>query len=341
MAVIVIRLSACLFAAMLWVSQAHSGLLLSVDAILSSPAMTLGELESTWANPVKGNYAHGRARASSVFSLTPDVSFGLQVRFDHLLTFNYQTALFYSALENNRVLDGRYDLELSVNSASGQSGFIDYFIPLSSHVDINVRAHLISANRLQLGTLKGLGTVDGSQIHYQWYLDYAYDENRIFSEPRYDVRGWGHAFDMDLRAIYGNNTFKVQVEDIFHRLYWEGIEQDKGCLNRPLTISCNVQRKASSVTQTLPVHLSTSWSYQGSSGYNMGVEVQSWARYQALEIRAGADAFLAGYDLINETYHIGYESQYLKVKWGTDQLDIHEAKHWQLAFEINWPLYDI
>jgi len=53
------------------------------------------------------------------------------------------------------------------------------------------------------------------------------------------------------------------------------------------------------------------------------------------------DRILFNYDWHNKTYNLGYESEYLRVKWGFDQFNYHGANQWQILLDVTWPIYDL
>lgn len=315
---------------------------IKTEMLLSSPAIELSDFNSSWAKPDNGRYAQARARIATQFTLGHYWSVGLQKRWDYLLGFNQETAQFYSGLENNHIQDGQYSLDLSVNAARSKSVFVQYFIPLSSSTQVELRAHAIKGGRIQKGRLSGLGYATNNQLGYNWQLDYAYDENRLFESGKYSATGWGHSFDANLTTRLGTlSTVKISLEDLWHHIYWQDLKQDEGCLNRPLTSDCSVSSKQQTYTQILPVFGRITWDYRFLNHYSMLFEYQHWQRFQGVLMGVKAKSWHASYDLTNETYNLGYESTHLTVKWGTDQLNINNAKHWQMTLDMNWPFYDL
>ncbi len=317
-------------------AQQHIGV--ASDIMGASPAMALDQLESSWANPAKGRYAQARARFNTYVSLSSSFTLGFQRRWDYLLSFSQETAQFYSRLESNQIEDGVYSLDFAVNAAQGDALYLQYLIPLSFNSSIEITGYVIQGNRIQEGRLTGQGQVQGSQLSYDWQLDYAYDENQLFDTPRQHVSAWGHSFDLAYSTrLNEQQRLAVSVEDLFYVLYWDAVPQDRGCLSRPMSSSCSVYSAEGAHTQRLPVFAKASWSYSGAV-HTAWVGLESWQRYNGL--RLGWKAYGAGvdFDVLNEKLNIGYESSRLKVKWGFDDIDPSNAKHWQLNLDMNWPI---
>ncbi|NVK38638.1 MAG: hypothetical protein HWE18_11995 [Gammaproteobacteria bacterium] len=311
---------------------------IEADILAASPAMAIDDIESSWENPSNGRYAQARGRLSTYLEMSAQFTLGVQRRWDYLLGFSQETAQFYSRLENNQIEDGTYALDFSVNAAQSDALFAQYFIPLSFESSLEVTAYLLKGERMQDGRLTGEGNVQGSNLSYDWQLDYAYDENRLFDSGRDSLTGWGHSFDLAFSAqINPDHLLKVAVKDLFYAIYWQDVPQDKGCLNRPLSSSCSVYSSRQQHTQIFPAFVRTQWLVtQQNHTYRFAAE--AWHRYTGLLMGWGYEGFAADVDVMNEKLNIGYESSWLKVKWGLDNLNASEAKHWQLNLDVNWPI---
>ena len=308
------------------------------DALLASPAMEIEDLESSWENPSKGRYAQARVNIESYVQLDAQFQLGVEQRWHYLIGFSQETAQFYSRLENNAIDNGTYELDLKINGAQADGAFLQYFIPLSSSGWMKFKSHLLKGQRVQQGRLSGKGVVDDSSLSYDWHLDYAYDENRIFDGPRTQLSGWGYSFDVyAFNQINENHSLYLSLEDVFYTLHWQDVEQDSGCLDRPLTAACRVFTTRESYTQRFPVFAKLKWGYQVQD-IKASLELQAWQRYRALWLGLDYDGMQLEIDGINEMLNLGYESSRLKVKWGFDDIRFAQAKHWQLTLDMNWPI---
>lgn len=311
---------------------------LRADVLLSSPAMELDKLESSWQSPSHGNYAQGRAVLETYVEISDRFELGVEERMHYILGFSEATAQFYSRLENNDIDNGVYDLSLSINAAQARGVFAQYFIPLSSSNWIKLKAHVLKGLRVQDGDLSGQGSVTDAGFNYDWQLDYAYDENRILDGQQRDVTGWGYSFDIyAFTQLNDQHSLLLSLEDLFYTLHWQNIDQDNGCLDRPLTVNCSVFTERSSYDQRFPVFAKLEWGYT-IDDLKTSVEAQAWQRYRALLLGVDYHGAQFEVDAVNEMLNIGYESARLKVKWGFDQIDFAQAKHWQLTLDMNWPI---
>ncbi|MFY0641213.1 MAG: hypothetical protein JXR16_09220 [Bermanella sp.] len=325
----------CLISNSAWAEQIAG---LRTDILLASPAMAIDDIDSSWQNPSPGDYAQARARLEAYFTINSRWTVGFEKRWHYLLNFSEDTAQFYSRLENNTIENGEYDLSLSINAASSKGAFAQYFIPLSSKVSILLTGHLLKGDRIQDGELSGAGVVSDASLSYEWQLDYAYDENRIFEAPRKNESAWGYSFDLNMQwQLNKKQTLELAIEDLLYTLYWNGVDQDKGCLDRPLSVDCSVYSSREAYTQTFPMFVRVKWQYDFES-VQTSIEAQTWQRYNALLLGVGQYGFQAQFDTINEKINLGYESSRVKVKWAFDQADFAQAKHWQLSLDMNWPI---
>ena len=325
----------CLISNSAWAEQTVG---LRTDVLLASPAMAIDEIDSSWQNPSSGDYAQARARLETYFHLNSQWAFGLEKRWHYLLGFSEDTAQFYSRLENNAIESGDYDLSLTINAASSSGVFAQYFIPLSSKINMLFTGHLLKGERIQDGQLSGAGSVSDDGLSYVWQLDYAYDENRIFESARKHESAWGYSFDLNMQwQLNQEQHVEFTLEDVLYTLYWDALDQDKGCLDRPLSAGCSVYSARDAYTQTFPIFARASWQYDFESA-EASVEAQAWQRYKALLLGVSLHGFQAQIDTINEKINLGYESSRVKVKWGFDQAEFAQAKHWQLSLDMNWPI---
>ncbi|MFT5594821.1 MAG: hypothetical protein ACI8SR_003221 [Oceanicoccus sp.] len=338
-----VALRSCVFIVMACVllsqnawSQQAVGLRSSI--LLASPVMAIGDIDSSWQGPSSGNYAQARAVIESYFQVNQHWALGVERRWHYLLAFSEDTAQFYSRLENNNIENGDYDLSLSINAASSDGVFAQYFIPLSSYANFWVKVHLLKGSRMQDGDLVGSGEVSDSNLAYDWQLDYAYDENRIFESPRKHASAWGYSFDLNMQVRLNDaQRIVLSLEDVLYSLHWQAIDQDEGCLNRPLTSNCSVYTSRSSYVQQFPVFAKLHWQYHFDE-LKTTLEAQAWQRYRALILGVDYGGMQLEVDGINEMLNLGYESSRLKVKWGFDKIYISQAKHWQLTLDMNWPI---
>jgi hypothetical protein len=306
--------------------------------LLASPAMEISELDSSWQNPSSGSSAQARASIETYFKVNNRLELGIEKRWHYLLKFSEDTAEFYSRLENNAVANGQYDLSLSINAATSEGFFAQYFIPLSSGIDFWIKAHVLKGGRVQKGELSGKGQVNDSSLSYDWQLDYAYDENRIFENPRKSASAWGYSFDLAMKAkLSDEQRLSASLEDLMYTLHWDKLDQDKGCLNRPLTPDCSVYTSRSTYTQRFPIFAKLQWAYDFEA-VSATLETQAWQRYRALLLGIDYQGMQVEVDAINEMINLGYESTVLKVKWGFDKINFAQAKHWQLTLDMNWPI---
>lgn len=337
------------------------------DLRVLSPVTEITELEKGWQGNRSGNYAQAQMKAGSDWVLGNGFVIGVQRRLDYLVHFDRATSDFYAALEQSELPEGQYPLNLEVNAAKAEGFKLGYFIPLSNFVSLSVSGYLWSGDRVQQGSLSGLGEIGpNQQISYEYQLDYAYDEQRILDGDRFGVSAWGHSFDVELEA---KNRLGTQLElgfyDLYYRLYWEAVGLDNGCLVRPLIAnpSCSVfsdkasfdQSLSSSSVMAVKQDLAGLGALGTFEGYSLSARYEAWSRYAAYWV--GAEANLAdtglakrvlggglngeisaAYELKEDLLALGYESQRLKVEYRFDDLSFSSARFAQFTLDVFWPL---
>ncbi len=314
---------------------------------VASPVINIEKINSNWSQINSARYIQAKARLGSQFYLQgylkQIVSFGIESRFDYLLHFDPQSAYFYQKLENQSIQAGQYNLDIEVNSVWSHGFFAQYFIPLSSFSGFNelsVTAHILKPQEVQQGALIGSGQVNADDsFAYAYQLDYLYDENRLTDTLAEKVSGWGHSFDLSYEHVSkdGFNAY-MAIEDAFYTYYWQSVNQDVGCLSRPIRATCSVKTTVESAKQTLPHTLTLRLSQQLNNKVGIRLQALQWSRFRALKMGAAWHTWSLQQDVINDISHLTYESDMVRLNLATDKLNLSQAKHWQLALDIVWPI---
>lgn len=333
------------------------------DLRVLSPVTEISELEGGWQGNRSGSYAQAQMKAGSDWLVGNGFVIGVQRRLDYLVHFDRATSDFYAALEQAELPEGRYPLNLKVNAAKAEGFKLGYIIPLSNYVSLSLAGYLWSGDRVQQGTLTGLGEIGTNQaISYEYQLDYAYDEQRILDGPRFGVSAWGHSFDVELDASNKQGTqFSLSLRDIYYRLYWEGVGLDDGCLVRPLIANpaCSVASSSGQFDQSLPSStdvlvrqdLQALSGNEAFDGLTLLARYEAWSRYQAYwvggEVNLASSNALGGslnghlsaaYEIKQDLFALGYESRRLKVEYRFDDMSFSSARFAQLTLDVFWPL---
>ncbi len=306
----------------------------------SSPVIALNEFDSNWADAGQGTYAQASTRLGIGFKVKGRWAFGVENRLDYLLHFSEGTAQFYKQLENEGLSEGDYPLQLSINALSGDSVFAQYFIPLSSESSISIKSYFLQPNRVQYGFFNGVGHVSASgEASYSYNLNYRYKENELSELPGMSVQGWGHSFDVEYDVTFASGWhFAGKWQDVFHKIYWSAINQDQGCLSRPVNAQCFVKTSLLQETQSLPVYTQLLLETPSNKGYSGYALAGQWARYDSLIVGGRLLGFSAGVDLLNDAIHLAYESDMVRLKLASDQVQFTQSKYLQVSVDIYWPI---
>lgn len=338
MAVAVIRLLFYLLIVVSTKSQAEQ-LGFYFDARLNSPATKLDHVIGDWQSTVNGDYAYGIARMGSWFELDNNWLVGVEKRVNHYLEFSNESAFFYGQLENQNISPGVYSLDLSVNSNSTQSIYLQYDYELFEGLLVRTRASGLIGNIVQIARLSGLGEVHSNNSYtYQYQLHYLYGDNRLFEVSSPGVNGYGHSFDLSL-FFDVNASLKVgfKAEDWLYRMYWSPLNNDVGCVARPSPQGevCLLETVQVNRMQSMPVVLTLFARYQ-LPRLEAGVQLVDRGRHKELWVNAGIGHTHLGFDALNEVFNLGYQSEQLRVEWSFDDYQLASANHWQVSLGTQW-----
>lgn len=310
-----------------------------VEAELHSPAVYLDDLVGDWKASSYGDYAYGYGALGSWFQINSDITFGVEKRVNQYLNFSSKTANFYGQLENDQLPVGDYPLSLSVNANSSQGIFIEYNVRGVDALDVKLTGHALMGRLVQVADLTGEGHVleDGAYT-YQYSLNYKYGVNRIFDRPSPGVTGYGHSFDLDVEYAF-SPVFSVgaSFSDLFYRMYWSAINRDKGCVARPSPVTelCVLRTDQLAFTQSLPEHI-TLYAIRNVRSFDLGVKGYWVDRHREYWLSIRKDDIFIALDLNNEVFDIGYESEWLAVKWAFDDYRYDHANSWQVSLDAKW-----
>ncbi len=306
----------------------------------ASPAIALSEFDSNWAEAGHGTHAQASTRLGVELKFNNSWAFGVENRLDYLLHFSNASAQFYKQLENEGLSAGDYPLQLSINALASDSIFAQYFIPLSINSSLSIKSYFVQPNRVQYGYLNGVGQVSAAgATSYSYDLDYQYKENELSELEGESVKGWGHSFDIEYDVSFNHGWhFLAKWQDVFHKVYWSSINQDQGCLSRPVNAQCFVKTSLHKETQSLQVHSQLLLETPNESGVSGYMLASQWARYDSLVVGARMLGVSAGVDLITDAIHLAYESDMVRLKLASDQVQFTQSKYLQVSVDIYWPI---
>jgi hypothetical protein len=309
------------------------------DAHLNSPASKLNDVIGNWKSSSRGNYAYGGARMGAWFKLKSNVIFGIEKRISHYIDFTPETAFFYGQLEEESIPAGVYGLDLSVNSNSTESLFVQYEYVFSGKYLVKLKAYALIGNLVQIGRIVGQGEVGVDDSYtYQYELDYQYGEDYLFDKASLATKGYGHSFDLTLSYRYSNSlVFGLALEDFFYRIYWSPLNQERGCVARPSPVGtlCVLRSQQVSKTQQLP-QIPTLFGRYKFESTELEFKVVDKARHDEIWLGLKADHLELALEGVNEVFKIGYQSEPLKVEWSFDDYRHNKANHWQISLATQW-----
>ncbi len=298
-----------------------------------------------WDESGVGEYAQAKARLSLGAIVHPNWSVGVQKRWDYHFLFTRDTARFYSLLENQDLTVGTYPLDLSVNGLESRALFLQYFIPLSSSVDVTITPYVIKPDRVQWGRLKGEGEVlPNGQYSFEYDLDYQYSRDALLERNAKNVEGWGHALDVALDVQVSEQvSAHIWMKDAFYSIYWQALDRSEGCLfrSRSQLEVCDqnfVRDSVDSGVQTLPMEAGLKVKWAVLPRLHLDTAYWEWGKDSTWEVGVNWRVMRLYSDFLHDSVGIGYQSDRVQFSIGLDDTSIDNARYWQWALGLTWPL---
>ena len=309
------------------------------NADLNSPAVHLQDLHGDWQSSNHGRYAYGKGIMGSWFQASNVFVVGVQRRAYYLMDFTHETAVFYGQLENQQLPIGQYPLSLEINAHSTDTAYLQYSGGFGSALRFQLSAYGHKGRQVQIANLEGEGVVLANDSYeYQYALDYYYGNNQLFDRNEPSASGYGHSFDLSLYYEISEGTAVfVKAEDVFYRMYWHEINQDEGCIARPVPPGelCVLNSQNKTFTQSMPQHYSLGVS-QRYKALELEAEVTEYERHSAFWLKGKLLETQLAMDIINQAYLISYKGSALALSWSFDDVNYNRAHHWQINMGAQW-----
>jgi len=277
-------------------------------------------------------------------------SFGLQSRYDYLMAFDPDTALYTYTEKNDLPFDERfYTYDLNVKNATSHGAFFSYKFELNdSKVTLTPKLSVFSSKHFQDGLIDGEVFADEPQGNFT--IDYFFSKDRLFKSfsPQNRPKGLGVSLDLsvdwqvstvlklglavkDLYYIgsYSNAGYSLgNIQDIPFQEDRDGNVFSAPTIN--LQTSGNSQTKGHSLT--MPAR------YYGYADYTISPEFSARVTFRAIEQDRFAAvqgrwhftpnwALMAGYEDKSEAWQVGIGSNSMGINVKTDSLDFDNANY--------------
>ncbi len=277
-------------------------------------------------------------------------SFGLQSRYDYVMEFDPDTALYTHTEKNNLEFEDRfYTYDLKAKNATSHGMFFSYKIDLESEkITLTPKLSIFSSKHFQDGDINGEVFADQPQGNFN--IDYYFSKDRLFKSfsPQERPKGLGVSLDIAFDwQISEELKFGIAVKD----LYYQGKYTDAGyALGRIQDIPFQEDSEGN-VTSQPAIILTTSGTgqtkertltmptrYYGYLDYRISPSFSTMLAFRAIEDDRFTAivgrwhftptwALTAGYEDKSEAWQIGIGSKSMGIKLKTDSLDLDQAHY--------------
>lgn len=285
------------------------------------------------------------------------VGVGVQSRFDYLLEFDPDTALYTHLEKNDLAFDERnYRYYLKGKQSTTHGVYISYDLQLlDKSILIAPKMTFFQSVHFQDGVVDG--TVYSDEVKGALTTNYYFSKDVLFKEftPAEKPKGKGYSFDLQL-AWQITETIKVSalIKDLIYEAEYEGAgfvngfttdipftENNDGTISTSPTVQLNTSAYNREITHTfehdaryyfnLDYQFNERFAFElASRKYNQDVFNQLTAKYGFWN---DWQAF-AGFETHSKAYQFGVQNKYFSVSLKTDSFDFANANYVNLSWAI-------
>ena len=277
-----------------------------------------------------------------------DFSFGLQSRYDYVMEFDPDTALYTHTEKNDLAFEDRfYIYNLKAKNATSHGVFFSYKIDIESQkMTLIPKLSIFSSKHFQDGNINGEVFSDQPQGNFN--IDYFFSKDRLFKSfsPQERPKGLGVSLDI---AFDWQITEQLKLGVAVKDLYYKGRYTDAGFTTGRIQDVPFQEDSMGNVTSAPAVILKTSGNgqtqdstltmparYYGYLDYRISSEFSTALAFRAIEGDRFTSitgrwhftptwAVTAGYEDKSEAWQVGIGSENIGINFKTDSLDFDQA----------------
>ncbi|MAD76702.1 MAG: hypothetical protein CML20_18260 [Rheinheimera sp.] len=285
--------------------------------------------------------------------------FGFQSRYDYVLNFDPDTALYTHTEKNNLAFEDRfYTYRLDGKQATTNGVFLSYdfnFLQNNS-LTITPKVSVFASTHFQDASVNG--QVFSDELEGSILVDYSFSKDILFKKftPENNPKGMGYSFDLFVDWQVGND-FKVglSIEDLFYKTDYDNSgyvrgqttdvpfsKDDNGnVVTQPLV---SLQTSAFGNTQNRDLEMITRFrvfaDYRISERYSTQLTIKNYDKDTFNQLKGRIHfwdhwAVQAGFETKSEAFLIGVESKYFGLNLKTDNLDLDKAYYANVNCYLN------
>jgi hypothetical protein len=275
-------------------------------------------------------------------------SFGVQSRYDYVMEFDPDTALYTYTEKNDLEFEDRfYVYKLKAKNATSHGMFFSYKIDFTEpQLTLTPKLSIFSSKHFQDGDINGEIFSDEPQGNFT--IDYVFSKDRLFKSfsPQERPKGVGVSLDIALDwQVSKQLKLGLSAKDLYYKSNYSDAgfvlgsikdipfqEDNKGNVYSEPAISLKTSGNSHTKDHTLsmPARYYGYADYQISSNFSAQLAFRSIEkdRFTSILARwhfANSWAVTAGYEDKSESWKIGIGSQSIGINFQTDSLDFDQA----------------
>ncbi|WP_230659201.1 hypothetical protein [Psychrobacter sp. I-STPA10] len=342
----------------------------TINANAYSPTQPIASFVDDWdASLDKGDVAFAQGQVGiSVTPANSQLSYGLDWRYDYLMTFNQPTAQVYWQYKNDVAADSHqtYPLYLQARHNERLGAHVGMNLPLADDWVLATKAHIWQGRHAIDGQFAGSmltqplsnqgsnkkslrDSLEKANATLNYYYDQpALDEENLGWYPK-SPHGYGYSLDVSLQGQLGNSTqLVIDGYDILGKMYWKDIPSTHYDLDYedsrrpPYTLEGSLNTDAE--VQRIPWRVETHLTHDLANQWQLGLHSQSNTYQHLYQLSAGYPLHYGHHKYTNtpimltgllepQSKAIGFaiDSPYAGIKLLTDSLKSNEAKRAQVS----------
>ncbi|MDX2425944.1 MAG: DUF5723 family protein [Cycloclasticus sp.] len=329
-----------------------------LQSVSYSEPIAIKSMIGKWQPPFRGGSTALTYNKAEVGFRRRNWQLGILERYDYLLDFSSQTAELVYLTENHLPLEVGKDYELRIKAKQHYSRGLRfaYQQKISRAFTVELAASYLQGKSLTDGGIQGTAQVTAEKDYdFQFYADYFYSRDVLFSREVSSPKGSGYGLDIKFDWQPNDRlSTQLNIVDLMGKIFWNNAPNTSatatsatktfdadGYVRYEPAISGRESNK--SFTQILPRKIFLSGKYQWSPNAELLAEIQDFEIVRFTSIGAGwchnhRDCFQGLYNTTAKAISLRYLGHGLRAELASDNLKLHQAHYFvvQLSFNQNF-----
>lgn len=285
------------------------------------------------------------------------VGVGVQSRFDYVLEFDPDTALYTHLEKNDLPFEARnYRYFLKGKQSTSHGVYISYDLELlNKSIVIAPKMTFFQSAHFQDGVVDG--TIYSDEVKGALNTEYYFSKDILFKEFTPNEKPSGQGYSLDLAFSWQvNDDLKVSalVKDLMYEVEYEGsgfvkgfttdipfTETSDGTISTSPTVQLNTSAYGREVTHTLEhdprYYVNVYYQYSDRVGFELATRKFNKDTFNQLSINYGFwDHWrtFVGFETHSQAYQIGLANKYFELAFKTDSFDFDSANYVNLSWVL-------